>query len=1481
MTESPADPEVEQALDLTGFELQRRLGAGGMAEVFLANKRGAEGTFKQLVVKRILPKHSASRRFRHMFVEEAHLATRLNHPNIVQVYEFSHHGDDLLLSMEYVDGVDLGQLMSAARMKDERIPYWVSAFIVAEVAKGLHYAHERKDEGGLPLAIVHRDVSPHNVLLSLGGVVKIADFGIASANLFREEVGVLKGKFAYMSPEQARGEAVDRRSDIYALGVVFYELLCGASPYGSLKDQALADAVRHGGIKSPVAVDPDIPPVLVALVMQALARKPEDRFQTAREFSSAVARALIDHQRLIDSASVEETITALMGNTPTAQAPLELEQQTMAAVRRARTAHPSTSGTARDYMLLRVVREVRHVAVVQLRLEGGERLQVAQGQAAAARAIEQLRATLNDIVYKRGAVMTWESSSEGYTLLGLGSNPSRAPNDAALLAMDIHDFLASHSEDLPAPVRASIAVVRGIATGTRDALGHLDGHELNPLAAFLASQLGRRTPFGKTWVAGGVYRLLRREYRWSDGPVITLEEASRYDAPTKLRVYALLRPLTSEERIAEMAANPTDLVGREAEKADLQNAYHRAVNRSPSSPPIHDSGATGLTGQLVSRVVIGEMGIGKTALADQFVAELDERCRVLRVECSPINIDLPYAIVATLLRLVTGIDGEAGMDEARVTIKGMLPPTARSHGDSLVNCLAELVTGTDPTVQDDDAAMRRRELVIAGVRVLLGSLAHSAPLVVVVDSLQWADTSSLELLRAVLQREQPVPVLALLLTRPDDRVEPYLEGLVRTELGGLDADDQVRLVQVRLGVHSGAASVCRELVPRVGGNPYFLLEMVDALLEKGALEIVDADDQSDASLVRNDERFDEHADALPSTIEQLVGTRLAELPSAEHDVVDWLAVAGGPLSDADLVALARLTDDEPITRLCARGLCDRRGTSVDFRHPLARDVAYQALDVVQRARMHRRLGEHFADTHLAHGVSAAIVAQHFERGETPQRAADLYLEAAKAARAAHQTQLALRYSQRALHILPPGDIRRLVAHDALERLYRHTGQLYERKNHLEALRLGARSNRYAHWIAVALIRSAQLDMDEGAMASGLPLAQRAADMARYAQEPELEVEALILLCELLRDLGDVNGALDACERALKVSEGGRVARRSRGEVLRTKGVLLRRAGRPTAALETHAQAIAIFHDTGAQRSEARARNALGFALFVLGRYEDCIAMCLSSLSIDVMIGGRFQVAKTLANIGMSYARLGDMTRGMAYLDRARDAHERYNDHDGRVDTLLVTASVLLENGQQGAATQLYRDAAALVTISGTVYDKIHQLLIHSCLARSEHNPLAAAKFAADARQLAQSQALVSYHVYATALEAAARVDSGDTQSGVLLATTALGAVEAMDGSEYGIEVRALCCHAVIQAMHRDKLTRATPAAMTADVCRRALSEVDRIAGFVRDAELRRLFLDRPAVKQIVTNAKRYASSERPIRAKPTAGSSRSVPPSSS
>ncbi|WP_437602579.1 protein kinase domain-containing protein [Sorangium sp. So ce590] len=1464
---------------LADLEIQRRLGAGGMAEVFLAKKRGAEGTYKLLVVKRILPAHGASRRFRAMFVEEAHLATRLNHPNIVQVYEFSDHGEDgLLLSMEYVEGYDLGKLMRAAQQKESRIPPLVSAFVVSEAAKGLHYAHERRDEGGMPLAIVHRDVSPQNILLSYEGVVKIADFGIASANLFREEPGVLKGKFGYMSPEQARGERVDRRSDIYALGVVLYELLAMRSPYGKLDDEALLQAVKESLFEPPSTHARDVPAELEAIVMRAMAQAPEDRFQTARDLAGAIARVLLAKQELVDNASVEQTVAHLLGRDREQEARENAaggaeeaaegdgsvaQPQTLAAVPAARTGgeHENTGAP-------RVVREVRHVAVVTMRIEGVDELLGAQGRLAGRRSGRSIRTTLDAIAFKHGAIWSWESHAGARAVVGLLANPSRAAADAASLAVDVHEALAGASEDLPVELRAAIGIVRGIAYGERDEQGHLINHALKEPANFLAERLGSRTPFGKTWVAGGVYRLVRRDFRWGDAPSLDLNDAGGYQVPHQMRLYALQRPLTREERMAEIALSPNDLVGRDAERADLHAAYHRAVSppvkglaeppsprygeseppppsRQSKPPPSRQSKPPGppggaLRGQSVARVLVGEMGIGKSALISTFLSELPGEARVLHVECSPVKSELPLATVCDVLRDVTGMGLDHAIDDAAHVIRALLGPIARSPlGARIVTRLAELVTGKQLDHPEDDAAAYGRDVVVRGVKYLLGSLARHQPLVVVIDGLQWADRPSLELISELLkQRSERLPILVLLLTRPEERVTPFIEGLVRIELRGLSAEEQMRLVEARLGVREGVAAVCGELVPRVAGNPFFLLEMVDALLERGTLEIVEHPDGRH-ELVRHD-RTGDRGEPLPSTLEQLIGDRLRELPPAEHDVVNWLAVAGGPLLKDDIMNLTRLADDEAVTRLCARGLCDRRAGAVDFRHPLARDVAYLALDGASRVRMHRRLGEHLSTTPLAQGLSAAIVAQHLARGEAPGPAAELYLDAARAARAGHQAQLSRRYYERALALLPTGDTRVMIAHEALEAIFRHLGRRRERRKHLAALRQLAKESGQARWAALALVRTARLDLDDGHLARGLPVAQRAAEIARIARRPALEVEALTILSEVLRELGDVQGAISAADRALRVTQMGGLTPRARAEVLRTKGVLLRRVGRVQEAVEAYAEAIAVFRAVGARRSEARAKNSLAVAMFVLERFEDAIAVGLSSISIDLAIGGRFQIAKTLSNIGHAYAKLGDLLRSLAYMKRAREAHERYDDQDARADTLLCSAGILLEAGDLDAAHTLCADAGALIAVTGSVYDMIHERNVRGLLAKVQGDVQGAIANASEARQLAESQGLMSYHAYATAIEAGARVDAGEVHSGVLLARTALGAVEA-GSSEYGIEVRDLCCEA---------LQKGAPAS-AGDAYHRAGMHVRQVASYIRDARLRALFLERTVVRRIL------------------------------
>src|SRR3954471_2593560 len=240
------------------YTLIRKIGTGGMAEVFLARTSVAQGLNKTLVIKKIHTAYARSRQFVTMFVDEAKIALGLNHPNIVQVFDFGAVADTYFLAMEHVEGIDLLQLLQEAAKARQRLPYGLSAYIVQQLAKGLDYAHRKADEFGEPLGIVHRDISPQNILLSWDGSVKIVDFGIARARDVHEEEGVVKGKFAYMSPEQARGEPVDHRSDVFSAGIVLYELAC-ARPLFTGKGKEVLDLVKSGRIPPPREHDPELP----------------------------------------------------------------------------------------------------------------------------------------------------------------------------------------------------------------------------------------------------------------------------------------------------------------------------------------------------------------------------------------------------------------------------------------------------------------------------------------------------------------------------------------------------------------------------------------------------------------------------------------------------------------------------------------------------------------------------------------------------------------------------------------------------------------------------------------------------------------------------------------------------------------------------------------------------------------------------------------------------------------------------------------------------------------------------------------------------------------------------------------------------------------------------------------------------------------------------------------------------------------------
>ncbi|MCH9687483.1 MAG: serine/threonine protein kinase, partial [Deltaproteobacteria bacterium] len=264
------------------YELFHRLATGGMAEIYLARAAAIEGFEKLVVVKRILPQHAENEAFIRMFLAEARLAATLHHPNIVQVYDIGEQDGTYFFAMEHVHGLDLRRLLLAAIDAGRWPPLQHILHIVRGVCAGLHYAHEKKDGSGTPLGIVHRDISPSNVLVTFDGGVKVVDFGIAKASNVSTSSGTLKGKLAYMSPEQCRSETLDRRSDVYSIGTLLWELTTGRRLFKAQTELELMKRVAQGDVLPPSAVRPDIPRALEEIILKALSVDVEQRYGSAR-----------------------------------------------------------------------------------------------------------------------------------------------------------------------------------------------------------------------------------------------------------------------------------------------------------------------------------------------------------------------------------------------------------------------------------------------------------------------------------------------------------------------------------------------------------------------------------------------------------------------------------------------------------------------------------------------------------------------------------------------------------------------------------------------------------------------------------------------------------------------------------------------------------------------------------------------------------------------------------------------------------------------------------------------------------------------------------------------------------------------------------------------------------------------------------------------------------------------------------------------
>jgi serine/threonine protein kinase len=970
------------------YRLLERLGEGGMAEVFKAKSYGVEGFEKILVIKRILPELARSQDFVDMFIHEAKLSVRLSHANIVQVFDLgrapagdpggAQGGDAYYIAMEYVHGLDLASVLSRARRLQLALPVPMGAYVASEVAKGLDHAHRRRDEQSRPLGIVHRDVSPQNVLVSFEGEVKVTDFGIAKARGVLENsgaedtrVGKLHGKFGYMSPEQANGLAVDARSDLFSLGTLLYECITGVNPFSAPTTFETLRRVQACECPPLELLRPDVPPELVAIVKKAMARLPGDRYQDAGRMYEALLAFLYMQGSRYGAHDLAEFLARLResadrGSGPPMGVPM-LD---------ADAAHPAAERTPVEIPAARQASSVRvspgRSGAVERAADMGERREVT------GLVIELPRQTSDAVVAKAAStVERW-----GGRVLR-----REAGHIAAVFGLDDPD-----GRDTEMAARCALVALRSLDVSPPPAAGLHTGR-------IQVSRAGQPKDDDRL---GTLLDTARDLARVREGQVAMSPQAMR-----QVRALFEFEPMTETDHPA-----PTVAAVLVKEVRGPGETFGRFVGRKDELRRVGETLA--MATRRASRVITvrGDNGVGKTRL----LYEVERRLRkggynvgFHIAACPPRGSDFPLSGLVCMLQVLCGtIEGDA--DDRILAVQ----PRLRALGlqDDEVNAVLSVLGAEVPSSRGHAKAV----LLHAFCR-MVQSLCEDRPHTFAWDVAHAMDEDTFALLEEVFGRLKQTRVVFIFAARAGfSHALEKVDGHLALDLGDLSAPDVERLVALRLGADRVPEELVRFVRARAGGHPLFVEEVIKALADTGGVTVAERHVVS-MKLVGQDL-------ALPKTLRGLVASRVARLSSNDRATLQAAAVLGDPLHLSVLASMLGQpvpSLERSIATLQERDFLVYTGPSeLRFTSPLIPEIVADALTPEAAREMHAASGQALEAT-LGNRAweHAARIARHLYEAGDSERAASYFAKSGERRLETRQLEGAARDYARAIALVNP------------------------------------------------------------------------------------------------------------------------------------------------------------------------------------------------------------------------------------------------------------------------------------------------------------------------------------------------------------------------------------------------------------------------------------------------------------------------------
>ncbi|HEY8087209.1 MAG TPA: protein kinase, partial [Polyangiaceae bacterium] len=966
------------------YRLLERLGQGGMAEVFKAKSYGVEGFEKILVIKRILPELGRSQDFVEMFIHEAKLAVRLSHANIVQVFDLGKApstdgagvppSDAYYIAMEFVHGLDLASVLARSRRQQLALPIQLGVYVASEVAKGLDHAHRRRDEQMRPLGIVHRDVSPQNVLLSFEGEVKVTDFGIAKARGALEQDSVedtrsrkLQGKFGYMSPEQARGESVDARSDLFSLGTLLYECVAGVNPFSAPTTFETLRRVQACEYPPVELLRPDAPPDLVAILKTAMAKQPGDRYADAGRMYEALLAFLYAQGSRFGAHDLAEFLSRfrdVVEGTTGNLMPEPMLEADQAPPGTERT--PVEIPSSRQASSVRIATGQRYAAIDRA-VEMGERREVT------ALVIELRRDAEGGVVDKAASVVErW-----GGRVLR-----REAGHIAALFGLDDPD-----GRDTEMATRCALVALRSLDAHRRPGAGVHTGR-------IHVSRAGDPTEDDRL---GTLLDTARDLARVREGQAAMSAQAMRQ-----------VKSLFEFESLNEGDRQASSVAGVLVKEVRGQGeALGRFVGRKEELRRIGE--VLALATKRKSRVLTirGDHGVGKTRL----LYEVERRLRkggynvgFHIAACPPRGNDFPLSGLVSMVQVLCGTT-EGDSQERILAVQPRLRALGL-QGDE-VSAVLTALGATVPAF-----AGNAKSLLRTAFTRMVQSLCEDRPHTFAWDVAHAMDEESFALLDDALAKLTHARVVFLFAARAGfSHPMESLPGHLGLELGDLTAPDVERLVALRLGVDVVPEELMRFVRARAGGHPLFAEEVVKGLVEVGAVTV---GEKRVVSMKLVGQEL-----ALPKTLRGLVASRVARLSSEDRATLQAASILGDPIEITALSGMlgqAMPSLERSVATLKEREFFVQTGPSeMRFASPLIPEIVADALTHEAAREMHAAAGQALeASLGERAWEHAARIAGHLYEAGDRERAASYFARSGERRLDSRQLEAAARDYARAI-----------------------------------------------------------------------------------------------------------------------------------------------------------------------------------------------------------------------------------------------------------------------------------------------------------------------------------------------------------------------------------------------------------------------------------------------------------------------------------